>query len=254
VALMLLVGVYLVYAILLSVGLWRAGLRSGPAAAQPASPAADRFPMRVLVVGGTGGTGRQLVTQALERGCRVTVLVRNPAKLRVQHAQLHVVPGDVLDAAAVSAALRDQDAVLCALGHKRYLGPSRILSDGTRNILRGMQEHGVRRLVCETSLGIGQSAGRLGLWYTLFVIPVILPFYFWDKTRQERAIAASAVEWVIVRPGALTNAGRTGRMRHGTHVGSVVATVRIGRADVAAFMLQQLESDVYVGRAAGVCW
>jgi putative NADH-flavin reductase len=246
--------VFLVYAILLSIALWRTGLRSAPPPAPPVPVATRPFPERVLVVGATGGTGRELVKQALERGCTVTALVRNPAKLRMAHPQLTVVCGDVLDAAGVSAALRHQQAVLCALGHKRYLGPSRILSEGTRNILRGMQEHGVRRLVCETSLGIGGSAGRLGVWYTLFVIPVILPFYFWDKTRQERTIAASPVEWVIVRPGALTNTGRTGRVRHGTRLGNFVTTVRIGRADVAAFMLQQLESDVYRGRAAGVCW
>ena len=77
-----------------------------------------------------------------------------------------------------------------------------------------METHGVRRLVCETSLGVGDSAGRLGLSYTFFVVPVILPFYFWDKARQERAIAASHVEWVIVRPGALTSGERRVRYRH----------------------------------------
>ncbi len=62
----------------------------------------------------------------------------------------------------------------------------------------------------ETSLGIGNSAGRMGLTFTLFVIPVILPFYFWDKTRQEKMIAASKIERVIVRPGALTNGEKRG--------------------------------------------
>jgi len=79
----------------------------------------------------------------------------------------------------------------------------------------------------------------MGLLYTFFVIPVILPFYFWDKTRQERLIAESSVEWVIVRPGALTNGGKRGRARHGRHVGSFLVTVRISRADVAEFKLNQ---------------
>jgi hypothetical protein len=117
-----------------------------------------------------------------------------------------------------------------------------------------MDAHGVRRLVCETSLGIGDSAGRMGLYYTFFVIPVILPFYFWDKTRQERVIAGSRAEWVIVRPGALTNGGKRGRFQDGPRVGSFVWTVRISRTDVAAFMLNQLMSATYLRTATGVCW
>ena len=94
----------------------------------------------------------------------------------------------------------------------------------------------------------------LGLYYTLFTIPVILPFYYWDKTRQERLIADSGLEWVIVRPGALTNGARRGHVRSGRQVGSFVRTVRVSRADVAEFMLDQLESDAYVHAAPGVSW
>ena len=94
----------------------------------------------------------------------------------------------------------------------------------------------------------------MGLYYTLFTVPVILPFYFWDKTRQERLIAESNVEWVIVRPGVLTNADMRGRVRHGDRVGSFLWTVRISRGDVAAFMLNQLESDTYLRAAPGVAW
>lgn len=206
-----------------------------------------------MIVGGTGGTGRQLVTQALERGYAVTALVRDPSRIGSEHPQLTVLAGDVLDAAAVDAALRGQEAVLSALGHKQFFRPTRILSQGTQNILRGMATHGVRRFVCETSLGIGDSAGGLGLYYTLFIIPVILPFYYWDKTRQERSIATSDVEWTIVRPGVLTDGARRGRYRHGHNIGSFLWTVRISRADVAAFMLDQLESDAYLRAAPGVC-
>jgi nucleoside-diphosphate-sugar epimerase len=148
--------------------------------------------------------------------------------------------------------MRGQDAVLCVLGHKRWLYPTRILSDGTRNVLRAMEAHGVRRLVCETSLGIGDSAGRMGLYYSLFVVPVILPFYYWDKTRQERAIAASAAEWVIVRPAVLTNGPKRGQTEHGLDVGSYVVTRTISRADVADFMLNQLVADTYLRTAPGV--
>jgi uncharacterized protein YbjT (DUF2867 family) len=94
----------------------------------------------------------------------------------------------------------------------------------------------------------------MGLYYTFFVIPLILPFYFWDKTRQERLLARSAVEWVIVRPGVLTNRDGKGQYRHGRRVGSFLLTVRIARADVAAFMLDQLAPDASLRTATGVSW
>ncbi len=240
---------YLLYAVVLSLALRRAGHRSGRPAVREGTPSR---PARILIVGATGGTGRHLVAQALERGYAVTAVVRDPARLEVAHPALTVVRGDVLDAASVDSAMRGQDAVVSALGHKRYLGPSRILSEGTKNLLRAMEAHGVPRLVCETSLGIGDSAFRMGIDYTFFTIPVILPFYFWDKTRQERAIASSSVDWVIVRPAVLTNGARSGRIRHGLRAGSFLWAPRISRADTASFLLDQLASDEYLRAAPGV--
>ncbi len=240
-----------IYTIIFSVTLARSGFRK--AAATP-SKAEVRRPGRVLVIGAAGGTGQQLVTQALERGYSVTAFVRDPAKFLIQNPHLQVIKGDVLDAASVNAAMAGQDAVLCALGHRQYFRPTRILSEGTRNILLAMEAHNVPRMVCETSLGIGDSVGRLGLYYTLFVIPLVLPFYFWDKTRQEQLITASAVEWILVRPGQLTNGEKRGTYKHGSGVGSFIWTVRISRADVADFMLNQLTENSHLRSSAGVCW
>ena len=250
---LVIVVLFALYSIALTVALGRAGHRASPAA--PVAPAGGsrRSPTRVLIVGATGGTGRQLVAQALERGLAVTALVRDPSRLTIVHPQLTVFRGNVLDPESVAAAMRGQEAVLSALGHKRFYPPNRILSEGTRNLLKAMEAHGVRRFVCETSLGIGQSAGRLGVYYTFFTIPLVLPFYYWDKTRQERIVASSPLEWVIVRPGLLTNGAKSGRYRHGPRIGSLFWTMRVSRADVADFMLDQLESDAYLRAAPGVC-
>ena len=210
--------------------------------------------MRLLIIGATGGTGQQLVTQALDRGHQVTALARRPDRVEQRHERLNVVRGDVLDYASVEDAVRGQNAVFSALGHKRWIGPSHILSEGTRNVIRAMEKHGIRRLVCETSLGLGESWGRLGIYYTFFVIPFILPFYFWDKRRQESVIRASTLDWIIVRPGALTNGPKRGACRHGARIGSWLWTVRISRADVADFMLNQLSDDTYLRSTPGVCW
>lgn len=242
--------IFILYALVLSAALARAGYRARKISS-PRAPARKRV-SRVLIIGATGGTGRELVAQALERGYAVTALARNPAKLQIQSPQLTVVQGDVLDYDSIAHAMRGQDAVLSALGHQRYLYPTRILSAGTRNILRAMAAQGATRFVCATSLGIGDSAGRLGLLYTFFIIPLILPFYFWDKAKQERIIAESELDWTIVRPGALRNSKGSGRYRSGAHVGSFIQTHSIARAEVAAFMLEQLHSEEFHRSAVGV--
>ena len=207
--------------------------------------------MNLLIVGATGGTGRQLVTQALERGHQVTALVRRPPRDEPRPA-LTLVVGDVLDPGSLDRAMQGQEAVLSALGHKRWLAPSRILSEGTRNLIAAMVRHGVQGFVCETALGISDAWWQMGLYYTLFVRPVILPFYFRDKVRQEAVIRASGLAWTIVRPGMLTNGLPRDRYRHGPRVGHWLWTVRISRADVAAFMLDQLTDRRYVRATVGV--
>jgi putative NADH-flavin reductase len=210
--------------------------------------------MRIIVFGASGKTGREIIQQGLERGHDVTAFVRNPVKLKISHERLSVVRGDVMDAASVNAAMAGHDAVLFAVGHRRYFGPSNILSRGTQNVVNAMKTHGVRRIVVESALGVGDSTGRLGVYYTLFVIPFILPFYWHDKGRQERAVRESGLEWVIVRPGQLTNGRKRGQYRHGPKVGNYLWSVSIARADVADFMLNQIGETPYLRTAVAMCY
>ena len=243
--------VLVIYAIGLTTALAFGGHRSASTAT--ATGTRDR-PERILVIGATGRTGRHLVTQALERGYAVTAFARDPSQLEVRHPRLTIAQGDVLDAASVEGVMPGHDAVVSALGHRRYFSLSRTHADGTRHILEAMRRHRVRRLVCLTSLGLGDSAGRLGMPYNLFVIPLLLPIYFWDKARQERLIAKSDVEWIIVRPGSLNNGAKRERVNTGAKVGSYLWTVRVSRANVADFMLNQLTSDTYLRAAPGLAW
>ncbi|RPH37972.1 SDR family oxidoreductase [bacterium] len=210
--------------------------------------------MKILVIGATGGTGREIVAQALARGHDVTAFVRKPGRLAAGHERLVVAEGDVLDYNSVERAVRGHDAVLSALGHKRWFIKTAILSEGTKNVIKAMEQHGVRRLICETSLGIGDSRGQLGLYYTLFVIPFITYFYFKDKERQEQLIRESSLDWVLVRPGQLTNGPKRGTYRHGSDVGSFVLTKRISRADAADFMLGQLTDNSSLRQAVGIAY
>ena len=143
--------------------------------------------LRILIIGATGRTGRELVRQALEQGHQVTALVRKPKKMKLEHPNLRVMKGNALDYDSVESAMRGQSAVLCALGTKRFY-PNRVLSNGTGNILRAMKACNVPRLVCESSLGLGNSVGRLGLLFTFLVVPLILPFIFYDKVDRKSVV------------------------------------------------------------------
>jgi len=237
------------YALVLSVLLWRKAPARGTT--KPISRGWGNR-ARLLIIGATGGTGQQLVQQALAQGHQVTAFVRDPSRLKVEHPNLRIAKGNVLDYPSVEAAMRGQSVVLSALGHKRFFYPNRIQSNGMQNILRAMKACEVPRLICEMALGIGNSVGRLGLPHTFLILPLILHFYMWDKLRQEELITASDRDWVIVRPGILTSAEARGSYRHGPKVGSYLWPVMVTRADVADFMLKQVNDDAYVGAAPGI--
>ena len=209
--------------------------------------------MKLLVFGATGGTGREIVAQALERGHVVTVFVRNPAAITTKHDHLKVVQGNVLDYPSVEAAVQGQDAVLSALG-VRKLRKNTILSDGTRNIIHAMERHGLKRFICESSLGVGDSRGQLGWVFNIFIIPLLLRNVFQDKEAQEQYIQQSSLEWVIVRPAALTNGPRTGVYRGGFSPTDRTITAKISRADVADFMLKQLTDNSYLRKTPGLSY
>jgi putative NADH-flavin reductase len=210
--------------------------------------------MKLIIIGATGGTGRALVEQSLAQGDVVTAFVRNPVKMKTVHARLVVVKGDVLDYDSLETAVRGQDAVLSALGHKRFFLKNTILSDGTKNIIRAMEKHKVKKLIFESSLGVGDSKGKLGLYYTLFVIPFIIFFYYRDKELAERYIRESSLDWTIVRPGQLTDGKKRGVYREGLNVGNWFSSVRISRADVADFMLKHLTDNSYLKKTPGVAY
>lgn len=203
--------------------------------------------MNILIVGATRGIGRQLLDQALASGHNVTALVRNPRRLAMQHERLRVVKGDILDAESVARAMAGQDAVSCTIGVKAPWPPVTVFSEGTRNLLQAMKTTGVRRLMCVTGIGAGDSRGHGGFLYDHLILPFLFGPVYADKDRQEALIKASDVDWTIVRPGFLTNGPLTKNYRVLTDMTGVTAG-RISRADVAHFFLKELESRQYLGQ------
>lgn len=208
--------------------------------------------MKLFIIGGSGKTGRELIKQGLEQGHSITALMRTPHNYKETHKNLTIVKGNVLQLDSFEPSIKEQDAVLSALGHKRFFIKTSILSKGTNNILNAMEKHNVNRFICITSLGINDSRFKLGLYYTLFTIPLILFFYFRDKSKQEQLIKNSGLKWTIVRPGQLTNGKKRLKYEHGLNVGHYILTKMISRADVADFMLKQLKDKTYICKTPGV--
>ena len=207
--------------------------------------------MKVLVFGATGGVGRHVVEEGLARGHDVTAFVRDPSRLDVAHERLTVFRGDVLDAASVERAVRGQGAVLCSIGAGRK---GRVRSEGTRNIVRAMEGAGVRRLVCQTTLGVGESSGNLNLFWKHVMFGLLLRGAFADHEQQEAHVKRSALDWTIIRPAAFTDGGRTGEYRHGFSPSKKGLKLKISRADVAEFMLDQLTGDAYLRQTPGLSY
>jgi putative NADH-flavin reductase len=205
--------------------------------------------MRIAVFGATGGTGLQVVKQALEAGHQVTALVRDPARLDIAHASLAVVAGSVLDAAPVQQTLQGADAVVVSLGNTAN-NPEYIVSQGTQVILDAISAlGGPQRMVVVSSLGVGESKDQVPFAFKM-LMKTALRKPMEDKERQEALVKASGLDWTIVRPGGLTNGPATGQYRSG--LDPKISAGQVARADVAAFVLQQLTDDTYLRKAPAI--
>ena len=213
--------------------------------------------MKLLIFGATGGTGRQLVTQALAQGHTVTVCVRVAASLGIKHENLNIFQGNVLDEQAVLSAVFGKDVVISALGSRtagRRLATSDLIQ-GTRNIVTAMHQCEVRRSLWVTSFGAGESLRQMGWLARNVIVKMFLRSVIVEKEVQEHIITQSDGEWIIAWPGGLTDGPRTGVYRVIPSDASVrLSRLTISRADVADFLLKNLTSDTYVRQAVGLSY
>jgi NAD(P)-dependent dehydrogenase (short-subunit alcohol dehydrogenase family) len=207
--------------------------------------------MKIAVFGATGRAGRHLVEQALAAGHEVVALARTPSKLKASDARLSVIQGDIQDSAKVEQAVSGADAVVSVLGPTSN-EPTFTVSQGTQHILAAMSKHGVKRLVISAGAGVGDANDAPKLFNKLInlLLKLLSGNVYEDMRRTVDNVRASDRDWVIVRVPMLTDDPSTGRMQIG-YVGKGMG-MRIARADMADFMLQQLESDTYLHKAPAI--
>lgn len=204
--------------------------------------------MKIAVFGATGDTGRNIVEQALAAEHQITVLVRDPARLSDASKKAKIIVGDVLDPLTVQETISGADAVAVSLG-SRGDSPENTVSEGTKNIITAMKRHHVKRLVVVTSLGLGDSKNQVPRAFKL-VMKTVMRKTMADKELQEIFVQGSGLDWVIVRPGELTNEPPSGEYTFGTDA-SIMAG-KISRADVADFVLRNLSDDQFLGQAVAI--
>lgn len=208
--------------------------------------------MKIIVFGATGTIGRQLVRQALEQGHLVSAFTRDLTKLQhMDHAGLRKIQGDVLEAGVVAKAIRGQDAVLCTLGAGRK---GTLRSSGTLHIIRGMEKENVKRLICQTTLGAGDSFGNLNFFWKRVMFGWFLEDAFKDHQLQEKHVCNSGLAWTIVRPAAFTDKIPEKPYQHGFAATYRALQLKISRQAVAEFMLQQLTTDAYLRKTPGLSY
>ena len=209
--------------------------------------------MKIVIFGATGGTGLELVKQALEQGHEVTAIVRNPDAMKEnKHDRLHVTKGDATKPESFADALRNQDAVLCAIGNTNFreiMKPMTFHVDTIHNIIEQMKYQNVQRLICITSVGVVKNPSA-PVWYNWIVHPLLRHIYE-DMQQMEKALSESDLKWTVVRPVRLVNGDPTGKYNVAEN-GQIQKVGTISRGDVAEFMLKQLNNEEHVYKTPAI--
>ena len=209
--------------------------------------------MKITVFGANGPTGRQVVTQALAAGHEVTAFVRDAGTFALADPRLRVVVGDTLkDDAKVADAVRGQDVVVSALGRRTSFKSANLIRLSMQSIVSAMERNNVRRMILVSAFGVGDSK-RDAPPLLRIMHRVLLTDIFADKQAAGEDLARSSLDWIVSYPVILTDGPLTGKYRLGERL-ELAGMPKISRADVAHFILANLESREWVRKVAVISY
>ena len=208
--------------------------------------------MKIAVFGASGDTGKQIVEQAVEAGYEVSAYVRNPSKLNISNEHLTVIQGELSDAALIETAIKGANAVLSALG-PRGGSKNKPLTQGMQNIIAAMKNQGVRRLIMTSTLSAKDSKDKPDFRTKAMVnlVKTTMHAAYEDIVSVAETVRASDLDWTIVRLAILNNKPKSGKVKVG-YVGTGEVGTQIRRADIADFMLKQIEDTKYLRQAPAI--
>lgn len=198
----------------------------------------------IALFGGSGRTGQPFLTQALAQGYSVKALVRSPEKITTKHEQLTLVKGNVLNYDDVRKTVADTDVVVSVFGHVKG-SPEWLQTNGTKNIVQAMKETGVGRIISLSGGGLPfeKDEPKFADKAIRFIMKVAVPKVLNDAIEHAKVLRNSGLEWTVVRGPRLTEEPKHGNYRVGW-VG-VNASTKVGRADLADFILRLVEDTQY---------
>ncbi len=203
--------------------------------------------MNVLVLGAAGKTGRLIVEMAVAAGHDVTALVRNASPYNAPPG-VQMLRGDATDPATLAHGMAGQDVVIDAVGGKTPWRKTELERTVARALVSAARQHGTRRIIAISSLGVGDSTAHAPLLLRL-LLPTFLRGSTADKAAMEREVERAGIPYVLVRPAVLNDQPAVGAVRvlTGTEQGR-----QITRADVASFVIEQLTTDTHLNRAVTI--
>jgi uncharacterized protein YbjT (DUF2867 family) len=209
--------------------------------------------MQILIIGASRGTGALAVAEALRRAHSVTAFSRSGQTPCPASPALRNVRGDFHDAATLGAVIPGHDAVIItasATSLRGFKDNPNYFSQGTGLVIDAMQKSAVRRLCVLSAIGTGDSKRLLNPLLRWLLVGTFLKLPFLDHERQERLVQNSGLDWVIVRPGRLTDGAARRKYQRTAEISPVPNS--ISRADVADFLIESVETDAWLRKAVQI--
>jgi putative NADH-flavin reductase len=204
--------------------------------------------MKIVIFGASGKTGTLMVSQALELGHQVTAYVRRANALEIEHQNLKIVVGNLTDTNKLKEAITGADACLSTLGGGSLTKHATEIMTGIDQIVSVMEQERVSRFIYLSSVGVGESRAYMAQPVRFIVCDILLRIPFADHHTNEQRLAKSKLQYTLVRPGGLTDGPKTGNLKHGSEKTILKGNPKISRANVAAFMLEQLTNSTYINK------
>ncbi|WP_341900175.1 NAD(P)H-binding protein [Fluviicola taffensis] len=207
---------------------------------------------RILILGATGRTGKLAVEYALGQGYSVTALVRNPEKISLSSDKLTVIKGQPTNIQDIRQAIENCDYVinvLSALSEKdsisfKKIDPPHTLEKTIYNVIECMREHGIKRIISLSSIGVGNSYKYAPWFMKLFIKISNFKIVFADHNKQEQLLQNSQLDWTIVRPVGLNNQEILRKLD--VCYDKTPKPFKMSRKQLAKFMIDNLETTGFI--------
>jgi putative NADH-flavin reductase len=209
---------------------------------------------KIIVFGATGGTGKFVVEQALEAGCQVTVIVRNPDDFTLTNENLEIIKGDVLQPITFEEAVKGKDAIISCLGSNRK-EPTTVYSQGITNIDTAMGKAGIKRIVCISAVAVivPSKSSFMIKFIVKNILQRLFKYIYADMLLMETVLSKSDLDWTVIRAPRLTNNKRTRKYRIAINE-HLSKPSSISRADLADYIVTHLSDEKTFKAKVEVCY